>query len=272
MTIPDLNPLGYTGLKQLNPPNIHYQASSPTKFDIVGFDIGDIWINTTSPTTGYMLTSKSAGIQNGRQTGIWTQFVIGSGNINSITGANGISAVQTGPIVALNGVYNSSQFSIASNTVNLTGSNPTLPMFIAYLSASNSNKTGDNTSYPLIMDTTIVNRNSMYNTTTGAITFPVAGIYSINVVLNLNGVGAAHNSMLVALSNGGSYQIMRLNPANLADTASSYVNMTGSYVGSFTASASITPYVQISGGTKIIGLNGGSEPGAISYVSGYQIC
>jgi hypothetical protein len=115
MTIPDLNPLGYTGLKQLNPPNIHYQASVPTPFDIVGFDIGDIWINTTPPTTAYMLASKSAGIQGGRQTGTWSLLIGPSGDVSQLTTDAGVVQPIAGNINVNGGTAISTKLNGAGN-------------------------------------------------------------------------------------------------------------------------------------------------------------
>lgn len=70
MTIPDLNPLGYTGLKQKNPSNVVHHKADPTQFDNVGFDLGDIWINTVAQTA-WILVSKSAGFVGTKQTALW---------------------------------------------------------------------------------------------------------------------------------------------------------------------------------------------------------
>jgi len=61
MGVPNLNPLGYLGVKEKNPPNIKLFTRDPTVNDITGWDIGDFWINTVDKTS-WQLLSKAAGV------------------------------------------------------------------------------------------------------------------------------------------------------------------------------------------------------------------
>lgn len=65
MTIPSSNSLGYTGLKETNPPNIRYFRRAPTVNDITGFDIGDFWIDTLLRQS-WQLMNKAAGVADWR--------------------------------------------------------------------------------------------------------------------------------------------------------------------------------------------------------------
>lgn len=56
---------------------------------------------------------------------------------------------------------------------------PLQPAFLAYLSATASNVTGDGTSYTVVCNTEIFDQGSDYNTTTGLFTAPVTGRYAL---------------------------------------------------------------------------------------------
>ena len=99
MTIPDLNPTGYTGIKQKTPPNVRYFTKDPTMFDNVGFDIGDFWINTAIPQS-WQLMSKSAGIVGTHQTAQWE--LMGSATAGVFT----LSPNSGAPIPAVGGNIN----------------------------------------------------------------------------------------------------------------------------------------------------------------------
>jgi len=61
MTISSLNPLGYLGLKEKNPPNIKISNREPTTGDFGGYFLGDFWLDTSGATI-WVLLSKEAGI------------------------------------------------------------------------------------------------------------------------------------------------------------------------------------------------------------------
>jgi hypothetical protein len=99
MTIPDLNTLGYTGLKQRTPPNVRSFKRDPTRFDNTGFDLGDIWINKITRVS-WQLVSKSAGIVGGQQTADWQRSAGGVAQVSTLTGDDLV------PIVPLAGNIN----------------------------------------------------------------------------------------------------------------------------------------------------------------------
>ncbi len=97
MTVPNLNPLGYVGIKEKNPPNIRYFHKDPTALDISGFDIGDIWINTDTPTS-WQLMGKAGGIAN------WITIGGGTTQISTLTGDVGGAVAPVAGNVNINGV------------------------------------------------------------------------------------------------------------------------------------------------------------------------
>ncbi len=122
MTIPDLNPLGYTGLKQKNPPNVRYFHKDPTVSDYTGFDIGDFWINTQTKTS-YQLMSKAQDPVTHLPVSDWQ--VIGGptvqiSNITTDTIANVPPVNGTMDVLGTNGIQTTSTGD-GNITINFTG-------------------------------------------------------------------------------------------------------------------------------------------------------
>ena len=66
--------------------------------------------------------------------------------------------------------------------------NTSQPLFSAYLSTTQTNVTGDGTSYPVVFDTVLINQTSSYNNATGTFTAPTTGNYMFNTLIQgLNG-------------------------------------------------------------------------------------
>jgi len=90
--ISGLNPMAYTGVESSTPPQFVMHNKVPTPNDFMNFNIGTIWLDTSSlrlappvlPTSDnlYMLVSKI------NHVGSWMSF--GGGDVNSLTGDTGI--------------------------------------------------------------------------------------------------------------------------------------------------------------------------------------
>jgi len=62
-SFPNLNPLGYQGLNQTRPPNLSFHNKAPTVYDIIGFNLGDEWLDeSVTPSQWYKLVSKARNI------------------------------------------------------------------------------------------------------------------------------------------------------------------------------------------------------------------
>ena len=104
MTIPDMNPLGYTGLKQRTPANVKHYTRDPTVNDWQGFDVGDLWVNTTT-LSSFQLASKAKNPAPPHNT-VATWIPIGGGGtqVTSLTPDAGGAIFPVGGNINVNGV------------------------------------------------------------------------------------------------------------------------------------------------------------------------
>ena len=109
MTTQDLNPLGYMGVKEKSPPNIRYFQRDPLPSDIVGFDIGDFWVNTLL-LISWQLISKAGGVA------VWAQVAGGSAQVSTLTPD---SLVAVSPITGNINLYGTTAQGVT--TTNLAG-------------------------------------------------------------------------------------------------------------------------------------------------------
>lgn len=123
---------------------------------------------------GEILTSNGAGALPTFQAG-GTGDVTAAANLTDnavIRGDGGVKGVQTSTI-------------LISDAGEMT--NPSQPAFAAYLSSTQSNVTGDSTTYTIIPDTEIFDQNSDYNNATGTFTAPVTGKYNFSCACYITG-------------------------------------------------------------------------------------
>jgi len=70
---------------------------------------------------------------------------------------------------------------------------PLQPAFLAVLSTTQNNVTGNNTKYSYVCDTEVFDQNSDYNNTTGIFTAPVTGRYVISARIYLSDCTTVEN-------------------------------------------------------------------------------
>jgi hypothetical protein len=92
-TGPGQSPLGYVGTKETNPPQVYKISRAPTTADFRGYNLGDIWIDTSVPEP-YMCSRISGAV------GTWQLMVGAGGDFNSITADTGST---TGPTIGFTG-------------------------------------------------------------------------------------------------------------------------------------------------------------------------
>ncbi len=155
MTIPDLNPLGYTGLKQRNPPNVYYFEKDPLPTNIIGFDIGDFWINTAT-NSSFQLMSVAAVPPSPVRVAVWDPIGGGGEIVSTLTtSTNGVVGVVVSPVTGNIIVDGESGISTSSTgngnfTVSFNGAVPENVLIYGaqpggnrYLTVSNSDATGN---------------------------------------------------------------------------------------------------------------------------------
>lgn len=86
MPLPNLNSLGYTGLKEVDPPNIWKRDRDPVSTDFKLYDIGDLWYNIRS-FDFFILIAKEASVAT------WQNLAIGTGLLDALTINGGATTV-----------------------------------------------------------------------------------------------------------------------------------------------------------------------------------
>lgn len=150
---------------------------------------------------------------------------------------------------------------ITSTTAKIDSSgrmtNSAQPVMNAYMTTSQANLTGDGTVATVIFDTPSINVGSMYNSTTGVVTAPVAGNYFISCQLTYNTITAAKTSAQVRLllSSGLTY-INSFAPAKIYDPVTAYASSLLTIIMPLTAGASFSIKAYVAGSTKTTGVQG----------------
>lgn len=94
-SLPIGNPLGYLGVKENSPPEVHHASREPTATDY-RFDTGDIWIDDSSNDI-WMMSYKSGA------TATWIQVGHATGTLNTLTSDAGVSTPVAGNINVVGG-------------------------------------------------------------------------------------------------------------------------------------------------------------------------
>lgn len=157
---------------------------------------------------------------------------------------------------------------IITNTGEIT--KPLQSAFLAYLSSTVTNVTGDGTTYKIICDTEVFDQNSDYDNTTGIFTAPVTGRYQFNFSVRSIGITIGHtNGRIQLITSNRTYTPIKLNYAT-GRTASDDLTESSSLLADMDAGDTAELDIQISNGTKVIDIAGAAD--AITYFSGALIC
>ncbi len=146
---------------------------------------------------------------------------------------------------------------------------PLQPAFFAYVSATIPNVTGDNTTYTIIFDTELVDRQANYNNATGVFTAPATGIYYLSTTVSFSGITAAHDSSLVKYTINGATDITgQFGGAFKQSDAVGQLSYSGNVTIPLTAGDTITVSTAFAGGAKVVDVSGS----AIFYSSFFSGC
>lgn len=138
--------------------------------------------------------------------------------------------------------------------------------FNAYLSATQTNKTGDGTAYTIIFDTEINDDGSGYNNSTGVFTAPVTGNYLFNTTVALAGV-ILQTASLINMT-GSAYGIV---PFEVGQTNAFNNNIgTGTAIVKMTAGDTMSVVAYSFGSTKTVSVTGGAPASGLTVTSTFS--
>lgn len=199
-----------------------------------------------------------------------TTGVISESNVFRVGNGTGTSAQQISKAI-INGIagttvtspsyvsINTSTGQLGQASANQTQS--TRCCVTAVLSASTTNNTGDGTTYTIVWNQVTApgfDQGSNFNTGTGTFTAPVTGKYLVCVNATLNGVQAAATDgllqIVVAGTSGQTYNLSRNLPKDNSGST-----FTANAIVAMTATDTLTTPITISGLTKSIGIQGGTN-------------
>lgn len=201
-------------------------------------------------TINQVLYSSSANVVGGITTGNNGVLITSSGGAPSISSTLP-SAVQT-------------NITAVGNLGNQT--NTTRVVFSAVLSATDSNVTGDGTTYTLGSGNVLtVTQQGSSMATNGTFTAPVTGYYLFNVNVSCVGNASATDGLAQIIANGATYNLVRNLPKDT--NATSY---NGSAIVTMAATSTATVTLTISGVTKSVNVTGGA--GNPTSFMGFLLC
>lgn len=148
---------------------------------------------------------------------------------------------------------------------------PLQPAFVARLSADAVDVTGDGTQYNVVWNTTTLDQNSDFNTTTGVFTAPVSGLYAFTSCITIDQVGASHTAAIWRfIISSSQYRQVSINP--FVSAPGTAISQTLAGIIKMTAGDTAQTQIIVSNGTKIIDVLWGSSTSVLSYFSGHLIC
>lgn len=148
---------------------------------------------------------------------------------------------------------------------------PLQPAFLAYLGASDSNVTGDGSSFVLGSGTALTevfDQGNNFNTN-GTFTAPITGRYFFSFALTIFNVSVAHTVGFIFLTTtNGTYDVNIINPGACKDN-SSRLGFVGSAFVDMNAGDTATLSVNISLSGKTVGVRSNARD---TFFSGFLVC
>jgi len=190
----------------------------------------------------------------------------GGGSLNKacISGINGSSPAGTLKAVAINGSDQLTAGGIITNGGQ--------PAWKAYVSANINDVTGDSSVYSILYNSTLFDNGSHFNTSTGAYTAPVSGVFQINCTTSITSLTSSFSELEIQVV------INSLPFLIFGSTGSTFIGSVGD---GFIVSASQLVYANegdtiaiqifVEGGTKTVGIQGNGS-GSFTNFSGFLVC
>lgn len=145
----------------------------------------------------------------------------------------------------------------------LSSSTNTMPNKYAFHAYNNNNilnVTGHSTVYSIVLDSTLINTDSVYDTNTGIFTAPLTGVYQFHVTLSLIALSADTTyGLLELITTDRSYYLYLGNPASVRNTTDDFV-VSGSVIVPMDVGDTAYLRVTVTGGADndTVGIGGNS--------------
>lgn len=210
-------------------------------------------------------------------------------NIGSDASANTINigtgaAAKVATLGSTNGAsslalkYGTADFSLASATGNVivaqdTGevTKPLQPAFLAWLSATANNVTGDTTAYTVIFDTEIFDQNADFDTGTGVFTAPVGGRYQFNTTVLFGGLSNLNTAGYVGIVTSNRTYYWQNNMYNISTGGQAMFSL--SVLADMDAGDTVHVVAQAAGSGKVVDIvSGGVATDPRTWFSGFLVC
>lgn len=153
-----------------------------------------------------------------------------------------------------------------SGTIDLSapGAGGTGPAFSAFLTNLQSNVTGDGTLYKIPLDDTYYDVGNNFNTGTNEYVVPDSGPWSISITYAITGVTPSHNEADFFLQiNSGNIIPFTVNPSQVT-SATDVLRLSGSVNIDLTTGDTLSLYINIHGGAKVIDVTNGDAGNILS--------
>ncbi len=149
---------------------------------------------------------------------------------------------------------------------------PLQPAFLAFNSATDSNVTGDATTYTVVFDTEVFDQNSDYNNATGVFTAPITGRYLFTANVRCAGIAAGMDTGYITMVASNRDAVFNELSPVAAQRSGTVISFHGSVVLDMDAGDTCSITVRIDGGAKVADVWGAAGTDNRTHFSGYLVC
>lgn len=233
-------------------------ANSVTQYGVLVGGASNAVGSTDVGSSGQVLTSNGAGMD--------PTFQAASGGDVSGPGSSTDNALARWSGTGGDTLQNSTV--IVTDDGEMTNSSQ--PSFLAYLSSSINNVTGDGTQYTIIFDTEVFDQGTDYVLATGVFTAPVTGKYQFNGSCARNGNTAlATGTFVLAVTSNLTYRLFSVSSSGVFTDAT----LGNTIIVDMDASDTFTLDITVNGtGSTDVGLNGAVSSVPRTWVCGTLMC
>jgi len=229
---------------------------------------GVVNVGTTNQLTWYAANGSTV---SGLATANNGVLVTNSSGVPSIGTTLPTAVQQNSTVMGTNSAVNVTAAAPANSlAINTDGSItlPNNPSFYAY-TYSQPNITGDSTAALIVFNGVLAQVGSGYNSATGVFTAPDTGLYQFSTSLGITGLSYPTNTIIYGFFSTSTG--LSLGFFQQTCPVSNVLVMSGSVILPLAAGALIGVYIQVAGGTKIVGVGGGAGGTILTSFSGAKI-